>query len=391
MTESDELSRTISLIYDAALDPAVWPAALEATAGFLRSATVSLGSFDALQSNAVYNYSWGDDPAYTAIYVERYARLNPLIQASVHTKAGDVASASSIMSYKELYATQVFREWAKPQGYVDIAQATLEKSGTAHAVLAAVRHESVGRVDSTMLRRMSLLVPHFRRAVLIGKVIDLKKVEAAAFAETIDGLAASVFLVDARGRLIHANASGAALLADGDAVRLSRNVLIATDAVADRSLRETVAAAWTSEAELAEKGVSIPLTGESGQTYAVHVLPLASGARRVAGVSHAAVAAIFLHRAVLDIASPVRSVARRFGLTPTETRVLRAVVDYGGVTPIAATLGMSEATVKTHLQRLFKKTETARQVDLVKLNFGFIDPMGAMDLGEKSPRHQPNG
>jgi FixJ family two-component response regulator len=62
------------------------------------------------------------------------------------------------------------------------------------------------------------------------------------------------------------------------------------------------------------------------------------------------------------------------------------VVEYGGVAPIAATLGVSEATMKTHLQRLFEKTGTSRQVDLVKLTFGFADPRG----GQEKP-HQPNG
>lgn len=373
MSESEELSRLVSLIYDAALDSALWPAALEASAGFLRSATALLGSFDALQANVAYNFSWGDDPAYTAMYVERYAKLNPLIQASVDTKVGDIVSTASFMTREDLVATTLYQEWAKPQGYVDVAQATLEKSGTALAVFAAVRHESVGRVDEKMLRRMALLVPHFRRAVLIGKVIDLKTIQAAAFAETIDGLAAGIFLVDRRGGLVHANGSGRTLLDDRDVVKLVAGVLTATDSAANRSLHEAIALSGRSEVGLAGRGVGVPLSGASEQSYLANVLPLASGARREAGNLHAAIAAVFVRKAALDPAMPVASAARRYKLTPTETKVLRAVVDHGGVAPIAATLGLSEATVKTHLQRLFRKTGTSRQVDLVKLTLGFAD------------------
>jgi DNA-binding CsgD family transcriptional regulator len=39
-------------------------------------------------------------------------------------------------------------------------------------------------------------------------------------------------------------------------------------------------------------------------------------------------------------------------------------------------LGVSQATVKTHLKRIFGKTGTARQVDLVKLIAGFAGPFG---------------
>lgn len=377
MSESEELSRLISLIYDAALDSSRWLAALEETAQFLRSATAMLGSYDALQASTMnYNFSWGDDPVYTALYVERYAELNPFVLASGETRVGDVVSTASYMSRKDLVATQLYQEWAKPQGYVDIAQATLEKSGTALAILAAVRHESVGPVDEKMLRRMALLVPHFRRAVLIGKVIDLKTVQTAAFAETIDGLTAGIFLVDRHGSLVHANASGRTLLDHGDIVRLTRGVLTAIDGAANHDLREAIALAGSSEVDLAGRGVGIPLSGASELNYFANVLPLASGARRAAGHAHAAIAAVFVRRAAADLARPVESVARRYGLTPMETKVLRAVVEHGGVAPIAALLGISEATVKTHLQRLFEKTGTSRQVDLVKLAMGFA---GSLD------------
>ena len=60
--------------------------------------------------------------------------------------------------------------------------------------------------------------------------------------------------------------------------------------------------------------------------------------------------------------------AERYRLTPTEVRVLRAVVEEdGGVRAIAAAIALSEATVKTHLHHLFEKSGNRRQIDLVKL------------------------
>jgi DNA-binding CsgD family transcriptional regulator len=54
--------------------------------------------------------------------------------------------------------------------------------------------------------------------------------------------------------------------------------------------------------------------------------------------------------------------------------VLHAIVDTGGVPDIAAALGISESTVRTHLKRLFEKTSTHRQVDLVKLVAAHASP-----------------
>jgi DNA-binding CsgD family transcriptional regulator len=42
-------------------------------------------------------------------------------------------------------------------------------------------------------------------------------------------------------------------------------------------------------------------------------------------------------------------------------------------------LEISEATVKTHLQRQFGKTGTARQAELFKLVAAFMSPLGGLD------------
>jgi DNA-binding NarL/FixJ family response regulator len=69
-----------------------------------------------------------------------------------------------------------------------------------------------------------------------------------------------------------------------------------------------------------------------------------------------------------DTAAPaVDAVAQLYKLTMAERRVLSAVVETGGVRSVATALGISEATVKTHLQNIFGKTGARRQIDLVKL------------------------
>ena len=83
---------------DAALEVDLWPVALERTAAYVRSATATLGSIDALQSTVTFNFSWGDDPDYTKSYVERYAKLNTLLPESHHTSIGDIISVSSLVS-----------------------------------------------------------------------------------------------------------------------------------------------------------------------------------------------------------------------------------------------------------------------------------------------------
>src|SRR5262249_27481094 len=125
------------------------------------------------------------------------------------------------------------------------------------------------------------------------------------------------------------------------------------------------------------RGVTIPLSSRDGENFVVHVLPLTSGARRRVGISYSAVAAFFVRKAELDLPSPIEAMASRFQLTAAELRVLMVIVQVGGVPEVAPVLGVSETTVKTHLQHIFEKTDTNRQADLVKLVAGYMSPLGA--------------
>ena len=89
----------------------------------------------------------------------------------------------------------------------------------------------------------------------------------------------------------------------------------------------------------------------------------------------AAAAAVFVHKAALDTPSPQEVIGKLYKLTPTELRVLLAIVEVGGVPEVVEELGIAESTVRTHLHRLFAKTGAKRQADLVKLVAGYTNPL----------------
>jgi DNA-binding CsgD family transcriptional regulator len=129
------------------------------------------------------------------------------------------------------------------------------------------------------------------------------------------------------------------------------------------------------DAAVGVKGIAIPLMALDGEHYVAHVLPLTSGARRRAGATYTAAAAVFVHKAALDAPSPQEVIGKLYKLTPTELRVLLAIVEVGGVPEVAEALGVAVSTVRTHLAQLFAKTDTNRQVDLVKLVARYASPL----------------
>jgi DNA-binding CsgD family transcriptional regulator len=67
-------------------------------------------------------------------------------------------------------------------------------------------------------------------------------------------------------------------------------------------------------------------------------------------------------------------VAELYNLTRREMTVLTTIIENAGVPEAASILGLSEATVRSHLKSNFRKTGAARQADLIKLVAGAASP-----------------
>jgi DNA-binding CsgD family transcriptional regulator len=375
-TEPAALSELIADIYDAALAPDRWSDVLRQTAAFVGGLSAALYAKDITGvGGGIYHSDGAISPEYELSYFQTYAKLDPATAGHLYAEIEQPISTTDILDYEEFKQSRFYREWARPQGMVDFLSAPLEKRSGWAAMFGVFRAEQHGMVDDAMRRQMRLVVPHIRRAVLIGQVIEQGTVQAANLGDALDGLASGMFLVDARGRLVHANAAGAAMLDLGIPVRLREGRLAAVDRTAWTTLSEVFLAAGNGDAAVGVQGISVAIPAPDGQHFVAHVLPLTSGNRRRAGADYAAVAAVFIHRAALDLPVAPEVIAKTFGLTLSELWVLVTIVQAGGVAETAEALGVAETTVKTHLSRLFQKTGSARQADLVKLVAGFQSPL----------------
>jgi DNA-binding CsgD family transcriptional regulator/PAS domain-containing protein len=377
MSEDNELSCVVGSIYDAALDPALWTDALARIAEFVGGA---LGSNDMVNKFVNVDHHVGLDLQYMQMHSETHGEFDP--RASVPLfDVGQVVSPPELMPHDDDCEGRCCQELARPQGRGDIAGAVLERPGKSCRFLSVVRSEANDLVDNEndmvdheMHRRMSLVAPHARRAVLIGRTIDQKANEAATLASALDSLSAGVFLIEANGRIALANAAGRGILGVDDFLRSIGGRLVARDTKINRTLQDIFAG--RGDLEIGSKAIALPLTAREGECHVAHVLPLAAGARRRAGAPRT-VAAVFVCRATLETPSSADVIRRAYQLTPTELRVLLAIVNIGGIPEVATALGVADTTIKTHVSRLFEKTGAGRQADLVKVVAGFSTPLVA--------------
>jgi DNA-binding CsgD family transcriptional regulator len=370
VSESIELSSVIGDIYDAAIEPTLWKRALGSICTFVGGHSAVLFWHDSATQRSEALHLFNEDPHYTRLYFEKYLPMNPMFPAATFMEAGLVHSSTDIMPQDELVKTRFYKEWIKPQGITDALAVNLEKGTTCSSLLNVRMGESYGMADTEAQRRLSLLVPHVQRAVSIGRLFDQTKASEKALATALDHVEAAVLLVGADGAIAFANEPAKAMLADGARIRTVDGRLRAVATETDRMLCNIFESAQNGDASVGVRGVAVPLTTSPQEQWFAHVLPLTSGNRRQAGLAYEAVAAVFIRKSVPDATAPLEAIARQYKLTASEVRVLDALLKVHSVKEIAETLGLSQATVKTHLHNLFRKTGTRRQSQLVKLAAG---------------------
>lgn len=396
MTEDNELGYVVGAIYDAALNPTLWPGVLARIAAFVGGPSRALSARDLMWLLVDTDEHVRHDVKCMQMHLETCGKFDllatlPLFDAGQvldsQVLGSQVASSQGAglqdiglqdMDLQGMGVAELMRPDRRCEGHVqrappaawgDVGTAVVEKSENGCPSVPA---------DNEMHRRMILVAPHARRAILIGRAIGRKADEAAIFADILDSLTAGFFLIDAAGRIVHANAAGREILGADDVLRTIDGRLVVRDKKVHQTLQRILAGRDEPETdgEIGSKGIALPLVARDGEYHIAHVLPLGPHARYAADAPGAA-AAMFVSKATLETPSSAEVIRDAYQLTRTELRVLLAIVNVGGIREIATTLGIADCTVKTHVRRLLEKTGADRQTDLIKLVAGFFTPLVA--------------
>jgi len=230
------------------------------------------------------------------------------------------------------------------------------------------RYQSDGIVDDETRRRMRLIVPHIRRAVLIGRLIDLKAADAASLADILDGLSAGMCLVDAGGASFMPMPPVTLILDAGDFLSTIGG---GSSQAMRRLIRRFASCLQPPVAAMRNRNPGNCLAAEgAGRLMLCRACPAADiRCPRLAGSLIRNCGPVHLQG---GNANPVSSGNHRPRLQSDPDRVARADGDRRSRRCPGGCGGPRRCrnTVKTHLGRLFVKTGTGRQADLVKVVAG---------------------
>ncbi|CAN7441689.1 LuxR C-terminal-related transcriptional regulator [Mesorhizobium sp. LjRoot246] len=299
----------------------------------------------------------------------------PGLKAAVVGDVDTPVATLSLMSEAELQQTPFFRNWARPQGLREACITKFVHTSDRIGLMGCTTWANRGIISVEDQRFLALLSPHLRRASLIGDLLDQARVTASLYRQALDNLAVPVVLVGANGTILHANGAAEQMFSPQGPIFARNGLLQVQNPAVARALLEAIANSASADALLGARGIGLPISALGQPPAVAYVLPLTEGTARAA--FRPACAAVFISTTTSASPPPEAVLTTLFDLTPAEARVLQRIGSGLSASKSALSLGIGENTLKTHLNRIFAKTGTRRQADLVKLVSDIGTPLAA--------------
>jgi DNA-binding CsgD family transcriptional regulator/PAS domain-containing protein len=370
---SDLLSSIIGDIYDCAINPSGWSGALSRITLALEAAytTISLASTVDHRGRMAAQSPW--DSEQLRILNEDYGIEGvPGLKTVLNNQIDETWSTLTSMSEVEFQKTPFYRDWARPQGLRDACLVKFVHTSDRIGIMGCITRANRDIIGPEEQKFVSLLSPHLRRAALIGDLLDQTRVEAQAYQLTLNSLSIAVVLTNAAGQILYANAVAEDMLSNEVPIAKVAGQLKAHMASSQNALKTAIFNASKSDRILGSAGIGIPLSSPDKPAAVAYVLPLSPGTARAA--FNPATAAVFISTQISASPLPEAVLIALYDLTPTEAHVALAVAHDYSKADVMKKLSISENTLKTHLSRIYNKTNTGNMANLLKLTSSLSVP-----------------
>jgi DNA-binding CsgD family transcriptional regulator len=367
MRHPDERAELIGLIYEAALDPKVWPLVTDRLADALHARVGQLATHQAetLEARMVVPRM---SPESLRSYADYWVYRNTLITHALRHPVGTTITFEEIVPREELRRTEIYKGFFVPHEHGHMLGTRLLEEGPFSAMLAVYRPERMGVFDAADRELLAGLIPHLQRAVQLNRRFSDLEMAGMASAEMLDRLRQASLLVDAGCRVAFANRAAEEILTDRMGLHRGADGVLRAERHAETTALHKMVAVAAGRIVAGEEGPGGRLRlsrGEDRAPLSVLVIPLRAETNWLAPRQPTA---------MLFITDPERSsnaTAARlradFALTRMEAAIALEVLDGQGLKVAARRLGISPTTARTHLTAVFDKTGTRRQAELVRV------------------------
>lgn len=361
----------VALVHDihaASTSEHEWTRVLSGLRNELHARSVTLGQHEFTSGHGSTLCDAPDDADFRDAY-SAYAARNPWFLSSDDYLPGRVMTGEELISNHELQRTDFYRGFLRPHKLLHRLCGVVARRGTRVYFVAAHRGEdqpAFGVREKTdlqfLLSHLSLSMENQWRIRHIG---DLSQ----ALMRVVDQNDSATLLVSVEGALIYCNPMAHELLARGIALRIDGTRLTALNGADQRALRQAIAAATASRSPPGPDDATVLTLSIPAGASPLVLIVRPAGQMFIAESGACCPVAMISIRGAHATHDPLHCpFARRFELTPAQSKVSALVFMGQSLSVVARSLNVSENTVRSHLKQIFQKTNTHGQMELVHLH-----------------------
>ena len=372
---TERLSELLGLIYEAALQPETWAAALSAIRVAFDANFVSLivrpGSGDDL---GLIVSAAGDqrtiDPHNPPLSMSPFSGLPP----------DRLVTVDDVLTEVDWRASAYYRDWCAPHDVYHVMAVDVQTRDGGVYGLRITRGEAAAAFSPADRARCQLLLPHLRRALDLHLSVNQDRQMHRLYGQAMAHLMVGAIVLDEHGQVLECNPMAQAIVDMNDGLVINNRQVEATYAADNRRLqrlvREMLDVAGKPARLRAAEAISI--SRPSGKVSWGVVVQAMSPDRWTEG-KHRPSVALFVRDADSKAMPPVRLAQELFQLTAAETMLAIQLANGLSLEEAAEALNVRRNTARAHLRSIFSKTGVRRQTELVRIFLNRVVLLGTAD------------
>lgn len=306
------------------------------------------------------------DPDRIALYNEAFRHIEPAHRMLPKLRAGDRYNRREHISDREFMASEIYRHYYKQTDIFHFEYQVFAVRDGVHGGLLFTRGERQPNFSQREIDAIRFILPHVERAFQVYLNLFDAKLENRLMAEAFDHIAQCLMVVGRSGNVIFANNGARHIIAAGDGLGKDREDRLKGSIEEDNQRLQNMLQAMDGQSTGPRSDVLLQITRPSGlRPLELFISPVSAG--EFNGVSEDPVAIVLVTDPEGSVTPRDEILSQMFGMTAAEARIASLLAEGNSINKVCAMLKIKPNTARTHLKRIFSKTETRRQSELVKL------------------------
>jgi DNA-binding CsgD family transcriptional regulator/PAS domain-containing protein len=369
MSVDQDILSLIDEIYEAAGDEGAWIGVMQNLLDITGGSAVTFCVIDgAEQPQLPVFLNLNFEQAFIEDYLANMVPHDPTVQYIVAHPEQKIVHDAQFISEREK-DKHFYYDWHA--SYSDTRHRLAGMTSPMEKVQSGItlhRTRGQGDFESEHIERFAFLFRHIERAVHFGFRLGTLRTMQQISAGLIDANPQAIFLLDNKGRIVLANRAAEGLIVSNDGIVASADGIALRNLAENQTLQELIGRALARQAQTGAfpAGAMRALRPSGKRPYSVMISPLTGRSRALLTTAQPAVCVIIIDPE-LQPPFPARSLKALYGLTPAESRLAQRLAAGEELKVAAAQLCIGYGTARAQLAAVFRKTETNRQGELVRL------------------------